>query len=91
LTTTERNENIIGGQSIRNSLMPEASAPNSQSDADQSDAAADQAIAACGGDAREAVKALIVANEFLEAELETQVSHGYMRGVIHGRFSTYSG
>ena len=29
-------------------------------------AAADQAIAACGGDAREAVKALIVANQFLE-------------------------
>jgi len=31
-------------------------------DADRLDAAADQAIAACGGDAREAVKALIVAN-----------------------------
>jgi hypothetical protein len=30
------------------------------------DAAADQAIAACGGDAKEAVKALLVANEFLE-------------------------
>jgi len=41
-----------------------------QSDADQLDAAADQAIAACGGDAREAVKALIVANHFLETELE---------------------
>lgn len=54
-------------------------------------AAADQAIAACGGDARDAVKALIVANEFLERELETQVSRGYMRGVHHGRFNTYSG
>jgi hypothetical protein len=54
-------------------------------------AAADQAIAACGGDAREAVKALIVANEFLEAELETQVSLGYIRGVRHGRFKTYTG
>jgi hypothetical protein len=71
--------------------MPEASAPNPQSDADQLDAAADQAIAACGGDAREAVKALLIANEFLEAELEAQVSHGYMRGVRHGRFKTYSG
>jgi hypothetical protein len=30
--------------------------------------ASDQAIAACGGDAREAVKALIVANDFLEAQ-----------------------
>jgi hypothetical protein len=41
-----------------------------QSDTDQLEAAADQAIAACGGDAREAVKALIVANHFLETELE---------------------
>jgi hypothetical protein len=44
---------------------------------------ADQAIAACGGDAREAVKALIVANAFLEAQLEelrTKVSTGYARG-----------
>jgi hypothetical protein len=43
----------------------------------------DQAIAACGGDAREAVKALIVANAFLETELEklrAAVSAGYARG-----------
>jgi hypothetical protein len=71
--------------------MSEASAPSPQSDAEGLDAAADQAIAACGGDAREAVKALLVANEFLEAELATQVSHGYMRGVRHGRFKTYTG
>lgn len=32
--------------------------------------AADEAIAACGGDAREALKALIVANGFLEAQVE---------------------
>ena len=43
--------------------MPEATAPNPKSDAEKLDAAADQAIAACGGDASEAVKALIVANE----------------------------
>jgi hypothetical protein len=45
--------------------------------------AADQAIAACGGFAREAVKALIVANSFLEvqiAELRAAVSTGYSRG-----------
>ena len=71
--------------------MPEATGRKSEVDAQALDAAADQAIAACGGDAREAVKALIVANEFLEAELATQVSHGYMRGVRHGRFKTYSG
>jgi hypothetical protein len=71
--------------------MPEATAPNPQPDVERLEAAADQAIAACGGDAREAVKALLVANEFLEAELATQVSGGYMRGVKHGRFNTYSG
>lgn len=43
-----------------------SSAPNPQSDTDQLEAATDRAIAACGGDAREAVKALIVANHFLE-------------------------
>ena len=46
------------------------------------EAAADQAIAACGGDAREAVKALLVANGFLEAqvvELRASVSAGYSR------------
>ena len=68
--------------------MSDAPAPNPQSDAEQLEAAADQAIAACGGDAREAVKALIVANEFLEAEIEASVSRGYMRGVKHGRFKT---
>jgi hypothetical protein len=56
--------------------MPEATAPNPQSDAEQLDAATDQAIAACGGDAREAVKALLVANEFLEREIDEKVSRG---------------
>jgi len=40
---------------------------------------------------REAVKALIVANEFLEREIEEKVSRGYLRGVKYGRFGTYSG
>ena len=59
------------------------SQPNpEQSDTGQLEAAADQAIAACGGDAREAVKALIVANHFLETDLEklrASVSAGYAR------------
>jgi hypothetical protein len=45
--------------------------------------ATDQAIAACGGDAQQAVKALPVATEFLEsqiAELQAAVSNGYARG-----------
>ncbi len=71
--------------------MSKASEPIPQSDAQALEAAADQAIAACGGDARDAVKALIVANEFLEREIEEKVSRGYLRGVRHGRFKTYSG
>jgi hypothetical protein len=48
---------------------------------------ADQAIEACGGDAREAVKALIVANHFLETDLEklkAAVSMSYARGKLIG-------
>jgi len=61
------------------------SAPDPQSDVDQLEAAADQAIAACGGNAREAIKALIVANQFLETDLEklkAAVSMGYARGKL---------
>jgi hypothetical protein len=47
------------------SAAAETSAP-----APDLEAAADQAIAACGGDAREAVKALIVANGFLETQVD---------------------
>jgi hypothetical protein len=71
--------------------MAEQKPADSQSESERLDVAADQAIAVCGGDLRSTIRALILANEFLEAELETQVSHGYMRGVLHGRFKTYSG
>jgi hypothetical protein len=37
--------------------MPQDAVPNLQADADQLEAATDQAIAACGGNAREAVRA----------------------------------
>jgi hypothetical protein len=63
--------------------MPESTAPNAPADADRLEAAADQAIAACSGNARAAVKALIVTNKFLEnevSELMRAVSHAYVRG-----------
>jgi hypothetical protein len=65
--------------------MPQTNALNPQPEPvrDRLEAATDQAIAACGGDARDAVTALIVANEFLEAqvrELQAAVSNGYARG-----------
>jgi hypothetical protein len=57
--------------------------PECQPEPDRLEIATDQAIAACGGDARQAVKALIVASEFLEAEvkqLQAAVSNGFARG-----------
>jgi len=63
-------------------LSSMSSAADPQSDADQLETAADQAIAACDGDAREAIKALIVANAFLETELaklRAAASPGYAR------------
>jgi len=59
-------------------------------DVDELDAAVDQAIAAYGGDLRSTIRALIVANDYLETEvgeLMKAVSHAYTRG----RFHTYSG
>jgi stage V sporulation protein SpoVS len=69
--------------------MSQNASPNSEADACRLEVATDQAIAACGGDVRNAVKALIVANEYLEAqvsELKQAVSHAYVRG----RFKTYT-
>ncbi len=52
--------------------------------------AVDAAIQACGGDLRGTIRALIVANDYLEgevAELMKAVSKAYARG----RFRSYSG
>lgn len=52
--------------------------------------AVDEAIAACDGNLRATIRALIIANNFLESEvseLMKAVSHAYARG----RFHTYSG
>jgi len=69
--------------------MSSESQPNTQ-DADELETAIDHAIATCGGDMRAAIRALIVANNYLETEvgeLMKAVSHAYVRG----RFQTYSG
>jgi hypothetical protein len=67
------------------SAMPADPVSQPATEPDRLDAATAQVIAAYGGDARQAVTALIVANEFLEAqvrELQTAVSHGY-RPPVH--------
>ena len=69
--------------------MPSPPQPSSQPD-DGLEAAVDQAILACGGDVRTTIRALLVANDYLEAEvgeLMKAVSHAYARG----RFNSYSG
>ena len=69
--------------------MSFSSQPNTEED-NGLEAAVDQAIAACGGDMRSTIRALIVANEYLESEaseLMKAVSHAYTRG----RFQSYSG
>lgn len=71
--------------------MAKAETAGSSAESERPDMAADQAIAACGGDMRSTNRALISANEYLEWELLTEVSLGYRRGVRHGRFKTYSG
>ncbi len=69
--------------------MPSHAPPTPQG-ADELEFAVDQAIAACDGNMRSAIRALIVANDYLEAEvgeLMKAVSHAYRRG----RFNSYSG
>jgi hypothetical protein len=71
-------------------MMSQNTAPESQAEADRLEAAADEAIAVCGGDIRAALKALIVANEYLESEI-TELMNAVSRAYVRGRFHTYSG
>ena len=69
--------------------MSSSSQPKSE-EHDELESAVDQAISACGGDTRATIRALLVANEYLETEvgeLMKAVSRAYARG----RFQSYSG
>jgi hypothetical protein len=76
----------VSGVSYGHRTCPARNARSSESAAsatEDPEAAADQAIQARGGDVREAVKALLIAVDFLEAqaaELRAAVSAGYARG-----------
>lgn len=70
-------------------VMTLSSQPKSEVN-DELESAVDHAISACDGDLRATIRALIVANDYLEsevAELMKAVSHAYTRG----RFNSYSG
>jgi hypothetical protein len=59
------------------SAQPETALPT-----DPYEASCDEAIATCGGDMRGTIKALLYANEFLEADLlkaQAAMSMGYAR------------
>ena len=69
--------------------MPSGLQPNTH-ETDGLETAVDQAIAVCDGDLRSTIRALIIANKYLESEmtdLRRAVSHAFVRG----RFHTYSG
>jgi hypothetical protein len=65
--------------------MSDSPEPNPQPAPDALEIATDQAVAACDGDLRATVQALIVANGLLEAELKdvyAVASKGYARGRV---------
>jgi hypothetical protein len=70
--------------------MPQSVAPNPQGEADRLEAAVDQAIAVCDGDVRAALKAMIVANEFLESEV-CELMQAVSKAYVRGRFKSYNG
>ena len=54
------------------------------------EAAVDEAIAACDGDMRATIRALIVANDYLETEVG-ELMKAVSRAYVRGRFRSYSG
>lgn len=72
-----------------NLFMSFSSQPNPE-ETDELESAVDQAIAACGGDMRATIRALIVANEYLETEVG-ELMKAVSRAYVRGRFKAYSG
>jgi regulator of replication initiation timing len=70
--------------------MSSESASVEQAGDSELEAAIDQAITACDGDLRATIRALIVANNFLESEVE-QLKKAVSRAFLRGRFETYTG
>jgi hypothetical protein len=63
---------------------------NPQPETERLEIAADQAIAVCSGDVRAALKAMIVANDFLESEV-SELKKAVSNAFVTGRFRTYTG
>jgi len=69
--------------------MSASSEPKTEED-DGLERSVDQAIAACGGDVRSTIRALIVANQYLESEVG-ELMKAVSRAYVRGRFHSYSG
>jgi hypothetical protein len=69
--------------------MPFSSQPKSE-ESDELESAVNQAISACGGDMRATIRALILANDYLETEVG-ELMKAVSRAYVRGRFKAYSG
>ena len=69
--------------------MSSAPQANAQ-DTEDLEAAIDQAIAACDGDMRATIRALIMANSYLGSEI-SELMKAVSLAYVRGRFQTYSG
>jgi hypothetical protein len=67
-----------------------ASSQSNMEEVDGLETSVDQAIAACGGDLRSTIRALIVANQYLESEV-SELMKAVSRAYVRGRFHSYSG
>lgn len=64
--------------------MPREPVPAEETVFDVSESDVDAAIVACHGDARGAIRALLIAYAMLEREMSLQVSRGYGRHSARG-------
>jgi hypothetical protein len=74
--------------SIGNVTMSAGTEPKRQDD--ELEAAIDEAIVTSGGDMRVAIRALIIANDYLESEVK-ELAKAVSRAYVRGRFKTYTG
>jgi hypothetical protein len=66
-------------------MLPRSASVTAAKPSDNLEASIEAVIAACDGDPRAAVRALLIANSYLEAEVERlarAVSPGFVRGLV---------
>ncbi len=71
--------------------MPSEPLPAEQSPFDVSEAEIDEALAACDGDPRATIRALLVGQAYLEHEMSRVASRGYRRRMPHAKLKDAQG